>query len=539
MTLLAPIALAALVVPLLIYLVHWLFGSRQRLRVPALFLWADLPQASAGRSRRRLPPITLLLLLQLLVAGLAAVALARPATPSEPPGHLVLIMDASASMQATDVAPTRYEAARARGLERIDGAGPGDVVSVVAASREAAVLSSGPPATARQALGTSQPGTGTSAIREALALASKLISETPDLRGEIVVLTDAAWPPLEPVGQLSAPVTVVPVGGGGENQAITSVLVRMDPSGRGQTAFLEIANEADRAVRVPLRLTADGAPIDERQVDIPARGRGRLSIPLPVDARRVAARLVGRDALRLDDQVETLAPGGPQRDVLLVGRVSAGLRRAVESISSLRMRPADAAPVPDSQRADLVIMQGALPAQLPPGPLLLIAPPASSARLLGVGLGNGARVQPAHPLVQGLDLGALANETPLTSGVPGWARVVFGTLEGPLIMEGRLEGRPAVALTFDPATSGLEKSIAFPLLISNATSFLLNQADAPQPTESFDALESDIAPRPIPTIAGSALTGLSSDGLSERWRWLAAGALALLGVEWLVFARRG
>src|SRR5215216_2508445 len=87
MTFLAPLALAALLVPVLIYLIHWLFGSRKRVRVPALFLWADLPQASTGRERRRWPPLSVLLLLQIAAAILAALALARPASSSDPPRH--------------------------------------------------------------------------------------------------------------------------------------------------------------------------------------------------------------------------------------------------------------------------------------------------------------------------------------------------------------------------------------------------------------------------------------------------------------------
>ena len=544
MTLLAPIALACVAIPLLIYVIHWLFGSRRRLRVPAVFLWTDLPNASTGRSRRRWPPITALLLLQLLAAGLAVAALARPATPTDPPRHVALILDSSASMLATDVAPTRFEAARARGFDRLQGLRLTDLVTVIRAGRQATQLASGTPDSARSALASAQAGTGGTALRDALALASTRIGQTPDRRGSIVVLTDVAWSGagLTDFGPLTAPVEIVAVGGGSENQAVSALNVRLDPNGRGQTAFVDIANQADRAVHVPVRLSADGAPLDERQVDIAARGRAQLSIPLPMDARRISVKLLGRDALALDDQAETIAPGGPVRDVALLGRVSDGLRRAVESVPSLRVR-AQSTGVSDPT-PDLTVLQASLPAQLPAGPLLLVNPPSNSGRLLGVGLGSGARVQPSHPLLQALDLAALQNETPEISTVPGWAHVVFGTLEGPLIMEGRLEGHPTVALTFDPTISGIEKSLAFPLLVSNASTFLLNQADASNatPAEPFDPAESDIAPRAAPTVpspVANSVDGSSRLDLADEWPYLLAAALVVLAAEWVVFARHG
>jgi Ca-activated chloride channel homolog len=299
-TILAPLALIALIIVPLIYLIHLLFGSRKRLRVPAVFLWANLPPAPSARRKRRWPPLTLLLLLQLVAAILGALALARPATPADPPRHLALVLDASASMQATDVAPTRFDAARARGLERVASLRDGEMVSVVRSGTTASLLTSGAPQQGRQALATAKPGAGPGTLRDALALASAQVAATPDLRGEIVVLTDGASPPLEPLGVLAAPVEVVPVGGGSDNQAVTALQVRIEPSGREQVAYVEVSNYADQPAQVTVRTLADDAPLDERAVRLAPRGQTRVSVPLPADARRVTSRLLGRDALSLD-----------------------------------------------------------------------------------------------------------------------------------------------------------------------------------------------------------------------------------------------
>src|SRR4030095_9839049 len=102
-----------------------------------------------GRRRRHWPPLTLLLALQLLAGLLAALALARPALSSDPPRHLALIVDASASMQATDVSPTRFAAARQMAMQRLGALGPGDHVSLIRAGAEASLVGSCYPGGAR------------------------------------------------------------------------------------------------------------------------------------------------------------------------------------------------------------------------------------------------------------------------------------------------------------------------------------------------------------------------------------------------------
>jgi Ca-activated chloride channel family protein len=108
----APIfLLAALIVPLLAG--AWLFERRRRRRYAVRFPGASVVAAVTGKTsawRRRLPPALLA-----LAACALAIALARPeatiAVPVEQ-ASVVLVTDKSGSMSATDVAPSRLEAAR-------------------------------------------------------------------------------------------------------------------------------------------------------------------------------------------------------------------------------------------------------------------------------------------------------------------------------------------------------------------------------------------------------------------------------------------
>src|SRR5436189_6313199 len=85
-------------------------------RISSTFLWlAALNDLQAAKPWRRVPP-SVILLLQLLAVAAISLALARPLVLSaESSGpYSVALLDGSASMQATDVPPSRLEAATAR-----------------------------------------------------------------------------------------------------------------------------------------------------------------------------------------------------------------------------------------------------------------------------------------------------------------------------------------------------------------------------------------------------------------------------------------
>ncbi len=170
-----PLALVGLVlVPLA--LGAYLLVQRRRMKYAVRFTNLDLLANVVERSprwRRHLPPALFLLALALLVVG-AARPQATVRTPEEQ-ATVVLAMDVSTSMEATDVDPTRLQAARSAAEAFLDKVPDELRVGLVTFSTEAQVAL---PPTAehdqvRRALGFLQADGGT-AIGDAIGLAASL-----------------------------------------------------------------------------------------------------------------------------------------------------------------------------------------------------------------------------------------------------------------------------------------------------------------------------------------------------------------------------
>ena len=101
----------------------------------SVLLWRLIDPPSAPRPMVKPPPLTILLILQLLIVILAALALARPLFGVGPvPEHRIYLIDISASMRATDVGPSRFEAAMADLRRRIEATPTGGGVTAGASN---------------------------------------------------------------------------------------------------------------------------------------------------------------------------------------------------------------------------------------------------------------------------------------------------------------------------------------------------------------------------------------------------------------------
>lgn len=499
MPFLAPLALAGLLFVPLVVAFYLLKLRRDEAPVPSTLLWqrlvADVEANAPWQKLRR----SLLLLVQLLLVVILVLLAARPFVerPSGLARDLVLVVDISASMQATDVAPSRLEAAKALAIEALRDLPAGGKVSVIAAGRTARVVANGSTdlARVRQAIAGIEPTTAVGDLGDALRLASALAARSGD--AEILVATDAAL--ATPVsGSLEAPVRVLQVGRDGRNQAIVALAVRQMPSGLAHSVFISVANLDLQPAERRIEVWVDGALREARDVFMDPQTRTDVSIDSiddqAVPARVVEVRLAAKDqsssvapdSLAVDDRAWAIVPPSQLRTILLVSDGDPYLETALSFLPNTELygvAPASYGPGTKPELFDLIIFQGFLPAELPAKPLLVIAPPRSSelgevtGTLTNPGIGT---LDPTDPILRYVDLSTVHIAEARRMELPGWARpVIPGPRGAPLLYAGVRAGFPTAVLAFEPRRSDLPLQVAFPILVANVVGELFGASTTP------------------------------------------------------------
>ena len=193
MTFAEPRLLLTLAVVPLVVLAYVLAARRSRGRAAAAAapgLWPNLMPRRPGW-RRHVAPVLTALAIALLLVGLARPQMALSQDRIET--TVVLTIDASRSMAATDVQPSRIEAARSAARELLSGLPDTAKVGVVSFSREVRVLAA--PTDDRQAVADALAGvslSGGTALGDAIdrAVASLKGANAPAQGRAIVVISD-------------------------------------------------------------------------------------------------------------------------------------------------------------------------------------------------------------------------------------------------------------------------------------------------------------------------------------------------------------
>jgi len=589
--------LALLTVPAIV-LLYFLKVRRPEVRVSTLMFWrrfvADR-QANAPWQRLRL---SLLLLLQLLGAFVLGVGLMRPGVVGAAgiDATTVVMIDASPSMAATDVSPSRFGAAVERARSLAGQLQPGQEMALILLGDHAQLLAAptGDSSLLRSALDRARLSGTAGDFAEGISLANSILSGRPG--GSIILFSDGHSRPPSSPARVVAPLTYQSIGSTGENVAIET----MTRSSSG-SVFLRVTNYGRTTRDLKIEWRADGRLADVVPIKIDGNTTTDLTWSrLPASTQVLEAKLTPGDAFALDDTAWLVIAEPPHHSVVLVTAENGFMQKALKlrpGLDLTTVKPADYKP----GRYDLVIFDGFVPAGKLPEPALLINPPPGEGPVPLGGAVDPGSVLPGDvrdPLLSHVSLKEVHIQSAATVKPPtGW-RTVISAAAGPLLLVKEGEPRDAL-LTFDLHHSDLPLQAAFPILVQNLLDYLLpggfeNQVFAPgQPVTLIaepDARWADVtgpdghttrlAPAPYPPFTATARPGvytvrqqLSSGerlsrfvvqlqnpsisriapgagpfvqpldrpagplprGTLEIWPYLVAAAIVVLVLEWLVY----
>ena len=482
MNFLAPAALAfaaALPVVILFYLL-----KRKRVvkLVSSTLLWQKFlaeTQASAPFQRLRK---NWLLILQLILLTLAVLALARPffKTQARPAQLRVVILDASASMQAIDESPSRFERARSEALKWVDSLADTDqmVILQAGANTEVKQSATSEKAALRRALQACACSDGPTRLVPALRMAESLVRD--QRSAEIHLFSDGAVPELNEFENKALPLIYHRVGKGANNAGITALDVRANPEDARQRAIYgSIANFSSNVVDTEVELRLDDRLLETRPLKIPA-GETSPQVFVASQARDgvFTLRLTGQDDLAADNQASIVSLLPKPVKVLLVSRGNRLLEKAFRAVANVEL--ATITDLTDAATGwEFVVLDDVTPTVWPAGNVLAFHV-VNTNWLPGVTRVEAPAIvdwRAAHPLLRYSGFDNVQVMQTLTAKTPSWAVSLADAPQAPLMLAGELGRQRIIWVGFDILESNWPLRVSFPIFIANAVEWL-NPANA-------------------------------------------------------------
>lgn len=468
----------------------------KRVPVSTVLFWRQIFDEKKPRSLWQRLRHLLSLLVQLALLALLVAALAEPFFSWETltARRVILVLDNSASMNATDVAPSRLARAREEAHQVIRGLRFRDEMAIVSAGAPPRVVCglTGHQKTLREALDSIPATDGPTQLGEAVAMARRLTAETGGSETRrIVVVSDGC---AEGAARLAQEENVVflAVGKQTSNLGITRFQVRrstIDPI--GYEILAEVTNQSDEPTDdFRLVIALDGAIVDVKPLKLAANARWSEVIEnTTADGGLLTAELVVKsgkeslpypDALACDNKALAVLPKREPIPVFLHSpQGNLFLQKVLEANPLVRLTVSRELPQ-DLPAGTIAVFHRGTPARLPPGPVLVVDP-ASDCDLWKV----GEKLQ--SPIVTQQD-----RESPLMAHVrldnvlmPEAHKLTFTPAAGtPQVLAGAVTGDPlfalierpegkVVVLTVNLDLGDLPFRTAFPILAMNTLGFLL------------------------------------------------------------------
>jgi hypothetical protein len=468
---------------------------RRTVTVPFSALWDRILRDRDATSLFSKLKRILSLLLQLALLGLLVLALGNPRLGERilAGRTLVVLVDASASMQATDVRPSRFSVAKDEARKMVRSLGGGDRMLIARMSADVMALGpmTGDTATLERELDSLEVTDAAADFPRALRFASDVLRGA--VGGEIVVVSDGALgPAVDASGAVhvaQARLSFVPIGRSSRNVGITQFSVRRYPLDKSRyEVMLELSNTGTAPEEVELQLLGDGSLVDLTRLKLAPGERLPRFYPLLSGASRTLEAKIAmadgtHDDLAVDDHAYALLPERHRSRVLVVTEGNTYLEAALllgEYLDVTDVAPAGYAQAMAQGGWDAVIFDRVVPAVPPKASALYLDPagpgaPVSATQELMAPAFD--KIDRTHPIVRYTAL----EDVNISVGrklVPESGDRVVGASESgasPILVAGTRGGFKFVALGFDVRKSDLPLRPAWPLFVLDCLDWFANE----------------------------------------------------------------
>lgn len=478
MGILAPLALL-IFIPLAtaIILLYLLKLKRREHVVSSVFLWQHAIQDVQANAPFQKLKKNLLLFIQLGALLLVIAALARPfARVAGLEGQsIVVVIDSSASMSATDVGRSRFDEAKRIALRTADQMGKGDSMLVITAAAKTRVASSftSDKKALSAAISALRPKDTRANLREAIGLALSLVSKKRN--PQIIIISDGGFAPVSDIRTGKAKISFIKVGKRADNVGIVAMDSRKTLEGV-QEVFVGLRNfsEHKRDFQMEVYLNDQLVDIRDESLEIGASKEEILS-GLPNAGGRLTVKLALKDDLAADNTAHVYLTVQKLRSVLIVTKGNMFLERAFNLNPYTEVIKASAVPA-DISKYDIAVFDGIKPPNdLPPGGYLLIntdskAAPAHLSRALPQPeIIDSSKTHPAAAYVDFMGM-QLAEAKELK--IANWGLELVECAGGTIAAAGETGGKRIVVLGWDILASDFPLRVGFPIFITNCIEWL-------------------------------------------------------------------
>lgn len=487
-----PLALGfAIIIPLII-LLYLLKPRRQEMIISSTYLWEQvLKDIEASNPWQRLKK-NLLLLLQLLAAVLLVVALTRPYLPVAEDGarHLVVVLDCSTSMAASDVYPSRFEAARQKAAKMANQLGPHDRMTLIAMAEKPAVLvsASRDRKEIERVLKEATLTSGSADLQAVMAIISAMVKTDDSI--SLLVLSDGGVMPVNNKIKLACPVKVDLIGKSSDNVGITTLATRHHNS--QVLTLARVKNFSRETVETDIELRAGEALLDVKNLVLkPGEMRDIIWDDLPITMDIIEARLSRNDIYSPDNKVWTVVQAADEKRALLVSPGNVFLEKALTLSGALDLyKTAPASYLDYNEDYDFHIFDGWLPEQLPRTAMLVINPPPGNPHITVSGSSKNITAVNGRldePLLRYVDINGWQMASARNLILPAGFKTLLDYQKKPLLATGQYQGQRMAVWGCDLHESNIPLQTGFPILINNLVSWLL-----PERQDNVAVISSDV-----------------------------------------------